>query len=56
MALEQEKKRRKNIYTKGWNPEEKKKLKKQFQFIISYKASNASGRRYKTDYYLIYKL
>lgn len=55
IALEKEEKRRKTIYTRVWNPEKKKKkLKKQFQF--AYKTSNASGRRYKTDYYLIYKL
>lgn len=54
--LQRKKKREEKPYIQEYEiqKKKKKKLKKQFQF--AYKTSNASGRRYKTDYYLIYKL
>lgn len=51
---ERRKEKKNHIYKSMKSRKKKKKLKKQFQF--AYKTSNASGRRYKTDYYLIYKL
>lgn len=45
IALEKGGKRRKILHTKGWNPG--KKVKKQFQSVVAYIASNTFGTRYE---------